>query len=199
MSWRARPAVRIVGSAVSWFGLALCISLLLHVALIVMALGGSCAEGGAYEIAVECPEGVAALAPLSIWGGLASVAVWIFFAGGFGTPIPGWAWFVLFGGLSIPFSLSGDPAGLIVAAVFFIMGIVPIGLELRANPIRTLIGTNDAKGNAFLFADNSRRSLLSSTAPLDGVVEPNPGHWLLGLGVPVASSILGALVGVSLY
>ena len=187
------------GSAVSWLLLALCISLLLQVAFVVMSLGGACANGGAYEIAVECPDSVALFAPLSIWGGLTAVAVWIFFSGGFGTPLPGWAWFMLFGGLSIPFALAGEGGGWLVAGVFLVMGVVPLGLELRANPVRTLIGSYDVNGDAFLFTDNSRRSLLSSSAPLDGAVVPTARHWLLGLGIPIVASALGAVVGLALF
>ena len=195
MSWRAHPAVRVAGAAIGWFGLAACLTLLFNVALVVMALGGACANGGAYEIAVECPENVAAFAPLSIWGGLISVGVWLFFSGGFGTPLPGWAWFGLFGGLSVPFALAGGTEGWLVAGVFFIMGIVPIGLELRANAARAFLGTRDVNGQTFSFGDNSRRALLSYAAPLDGTVAPNASNWLLGLGVPIAAVALGILAG----
>ena len=34
----------------------------------VMDVGGYCAEGGAYNVAVHCPRGVAYLTPLSIFG-----------------------------------------------------------------------------------------------------------------------------------
>jgi hypothetical protein len=190
--------VRIAGSAVGWFGFTLGFVLLFQVSLAVMELGGACASGGAYEIEVECPERVALFAPTSIGIGLAAVGVWLFFSGGFGTPLAGWAWFVLFGGLSIPFALGGG-GGWVIAVVFFIMGIVPLGLELRANPVRTLIGAYTVNHEPFAFGDNSRRSLLSATAPLDGEVAPTAVHWLLGLGVPLAASVLGVLAGVALF
>ncbi|MEQ1854678.1 MAG: hypothetical protein ABMA01_24180, partial [Chthoniobacteraceae bacterium] len=90
--WRKSPLVRIVGSAGSWFLFSLSFSLLFQVTITVMALGGTCASGGPYEIAVECPDNVAAFAPLSIFGGLLSVGVSLFLAQGFGTPLSAWAW-----------------------------------------------------------------------------------------------------------
>ncbi len=44
----------------------------------VMGVGGFCAEGGPYQIAVHCPRGVAGMVPLSIFGMLISGAIYIF-------------------------------------------------------------------------------------------------------------------------
>ena len=191
--------VRLIGAAIGWFGFVLGFTLLYQVSVVVIALGGACANGGAYEIAVECPDGVALLAPAGIWGGIIAVGAWLFLAGGFGTPLPAWAWFILFGGLSVPFALNGGEGGWIIAVVFFAMGVVPLALEFRANPLRALIGSYDVNGDAFLFTDNSRRALLSSNAPLDGVVVPTSVHGLLGFGVPLVASALGVLAGFALF
>mgnify|MGYP001149551442 CR=1 FL=1 len=73
--WMTSPLARLAGSALSWFLFALSFTLLFLVSYTVLALGGSCASGGPYEIAVQCPEGVAAFAPLSIFGGLIAVGI----------------------------------------------------------------------------------------------------------------------------
>ena len=89
--WRRTPIIRVLGSLVSWFGFAVCFSLLYLTAVTVTSLGGYCASGGPYVIEVECPDNVVAFAPLSIWGGLLAVAIAIVFAQGFGTQLIIWA------------------------------------------------------------------------------------------------------------
>ena len=43
----------------------------------VMGVGGFCAEGGPFQIAVHCPENVAVLIPVSIFVGLAGTALYL--------------------------------------------------------------------------------------------------------------------------
>ena len=64
-------AIYLVGVA----GLAFCMTLLWLGMRAVMDLGGFCASGGPYEIAVECPDAVVATTPLSILGGVLSVGL----------------------------------------------------------------------------------------------------------------------------
>ena len=45
--------------------------------------------------------------PLSIFGGLAAVAIGVFFARGFGVPVVSWAWPILFVGLGGGFLFVG--------------------------------------------------------------------------------------------
>ena len=54
----------------------------------VMDIGGYCASGGPYRIAVQCPEGVDVLLFLSIWTGIAGVGIVALFGGRIG---PGFA------------------------------------------------------------------------------------------------------------
>ena len=56
--------------SVGLWGTSLCITLLYLGMRAVMNVGGVCAEGGPYQIAVHCPEGVAIIMPLSIFFGL---------------------------------------------------------------------------------------------------------------------------------
>lgn len=195
---------RIAGATVSWFLFSLSFSLLYQVSIAVMQLGGACASGGAYEIAVECPENVAAFAPLSIFGGLIAVAIAIFFARGFGTPLSTWAWPVLFVGLGTAFLLAfifgQDITGLIIGVMFVIMGLVPLVLELRGSPQRVFLGQRDATGQQFYEGERARPSLLS-TAPTnpDGALRPNLGNWALALGITVVAVALGWLTALAWF
>lgn len=110
----------------------------------VMGIGGACASGGPYVPAVECPDAVVLLTPLSIFGGLIAVglAIW----GGASLPGP-WAglvtlaWPALFLSLGwnfLEFGLrppGGEPgevvwSWLFCAAVFFVMGGGPLAIAI---------------------------------------------------------------------
>ena len=54
------PATRVAGYLLGIAALAFCIALLWLGMRAVMDLGGFCASGGPYEIAVECPDAVIA-------------------------------------------------------------------------------------------------------------------------------------------
>lgn len=203
-SWRDSALVRVAGSAASWFLFSLSFSLLFQVTVTVMALGGSCASGGPYEIAVECPDNVAAFAPLSIFGGLAAVGLAIAFAQGFGTPLTTWAWPTLFVGLGSAFLLAfifgQDIVGLIIGAMFLVMGLVPLVLELRGSPQRVFLGQFAANGQQFYEGDRARRSLLSPTVPNpEDSIRPTAGHWALALGITIVAVLAGYLTAVAWF
>ena len=203
-SWRDSALVRVGASAASWFLFALAFTLLFQVSFAVMALGGSCASGGPYEIAVECPEAVAAFAPLSIFGGLIAVGINAVLARGFGTPLTAWAWPILFGGLGsvflFVFFVSGDLTGLIVGGMFVIMGAVPFLIELTASPQRLLIGPRAADGTRFTEGARARRSMISPSAPNpEGSVRPTALSWLLALALTGAAGYLGYWAGVAWF
>ena len=201
--WRDSSIVRILGSAIGWFMFALCFTLLFQVSLAVMALGGFCASGGAYEIAVECPAAVAGFAPLSIFGGLAAVGIALWLSQGFGTPLLSLAWPILFVGLGGAFLASfvtgGDLTGLLIGIMFVIMGLAPLVLELRASPQRVILGRRTADGREFL-EEGARRSILATRGPnTEGTVRPNAGHWLLAIAVTAISASLGCLTGIAWF
>lgn len=203
-SWRDNAIVRMAGSAASWFLFSLSFTLLFQVSLAVMTLGGSCASGGPYEIAVECPDNVAAFAPLSIFGGLIAVAIGALLSQGFGTPLTTWAWPVLFIGLGIafllPFIYGQDVTGLIIGVVFIIMGAVPLLLEIRGSVQRIFIGTRDAAGNRFYEGPRARRSLMTPGEPNpEGSVPPNFGNWALAIGITAVAIVLGYTLGVAAF
>lgn len=199
-TWATSPLARVAGSAVSWFLFVLSFSLLFQVSTSVLALGGYCASGGPYEIAVECPEAVAGFAPLSIFGGLIAVGIGAFFTRGFGTPLTSWAWPVLFCGLGAAFLAgfftAGDITGLIIGVVFEIMGLAPFLLELRASPQRLLIGQRAADGSQFYEGERARRSMTARGTPNpEGSVAASALHWLLALAITVVSGFAGYWLG----
>ncbi len=202
--WRNSVLVRVVGSAGSWFLFSLSFSLLIQVSLAVMALGGSCASGGPYEIAVECPDNVAAFAPLSIFGGLIAVGISIFLAQGFGTPLATWGWPILFVGLGSVFMLAfifaQDPVGLILGVLFIAMGLVPIVLEFRGSPQRVFLGQFNVNGVQFAEGMRARTSLLSPKQPNpDDAVAPTGGSWALALFLCLGGIVLGYLTAVAIF
>lgn len=195
-AWRDQPLTRIAGSALSWFVFVLSFTLLFQISLAVMVLGGYCASGGPYEIAVQCPENIW-LAPVSIWAGLGSVALAVFGAQGFGTPLTTWAWPILFVGLGgaflASFVLALDITGLIIGIMFVVMGLVPLVVELRASPQRVFLGQRNAGGSRFSESDRARPSLISlqATDPGENTVKPRTRDWALSFGIVAVASIAG--------
>jgi hypothetical protein len=108
----------------------------------VMDVGGFCAEGGPYEIRQHCPQGVAWIVPVSIFGMIASVGVGLLGVFRQGGPRPYvFAWSALFLALGWNFLEYGfDPPGggtsggwLVCGVVFVIMGGAPL-FALRDPP-----------------------------------------------------------------
>lgn len=139
---------------VTWVGFTLAITLLYLSSRAVMAIGGFCAEGGAYEIETHCPDNVVAFLPLSVYGGLTAVGLRIFVARGLGAALELIAWPILFIGLSLAFFESGfDPRqmgvpGIVMGAMFFVMGAAPLVPWLRqsGNFSALLAGTSTLNG-----------------------------------------------------
>ncbi|HYO43401.1 MAG TPA: hypothetical protein VES19_09405, partial [Candidatus Limnocylindrales bacterium] len=97
------PSGRSIAFAmIGWAGLAACLTMVFWGMRAVMAIGGSCAEGGPYVISQSCPEGSTPALFLGIFGGvgfalLASLGG--FGVGGFWAATPLLAWAALFGSL----------------------------------------------------------------------------------------------------
>lgn len=194
-SWRHWPVTRIAGSFISWFLFTTSFGLLLQLSLVVMSLGGSCASGGPYEIAVECPDNIW-FVPVSIWVGLGSVALSAFLVRGFGMPLLSWAWPVLFVGLGgaflAAFVTAGDIVGLIIGVMFVVMGMVPLVIELRASARRLVLGQFSPDGRQFAEGDRARRGLILRATPNpEGAIAPTAAHWALGVGIPVLGIVAG--------
>lgn len=198
------PLSRIAGSVISWFLFALCITLLFNSTLVVMALGGACASGGAYEIRVECPPGVALFAPASIFGGFIAAAISLWFSFGFGVSLLDLAWPILFtslgGGFIYAFVISGDLTGLVVGILFILMGLTPLWFLLRAGAREIVLGTINLHGEKFVADDNGRSRILPRPHPsMEATVHPQPADWLLSIGLFAVAAFTGYQLGQWLY
>lgn len=187
-SRRRTPLARVTGSLLSWFVFTLCMTLLFQTSLAVMSLGGSCASGGAYSIAVQCPESVVIFAPLSIFGGLGAVAIAIFFSLGFGVSLVDVAWTVLFVSLGGAFLYSflafGDVTGLVVGIMFLAMGLFPLVILVRAGVREMVLGTINVRGEKFARDyGSSFRIIPRPHSQVEATVEPRAADWLLSLGL----------------
>ena len=139
-----------IGSFLSLAGLSCALTLLFLGMRSVMEIGGACASGGAYEVAVECPEGVPVLMLAGIWGGIvcAGLTAWyVAKLGGHYVGLVAWAWVALFLSLGWNFLEYGlDPPGedtevaigwLVCAAIFGLMGGLPALALLRPSVLRS--------------------------------------------------------------
>ncbi len=107
----------------------------------VMDIGGMCASGGPFVIAVECPQGVEWLLPLSIFTGLAGVGLIAWFGGRIGpgfAAVAALAWPALFLSLGWNFLEYGlaSPGGwdiswLLCGVLFMAMGGIPLLIGIR--------------------------------------------------------------------
>ena len=207
------PLWRVAGSVVSWALFTFCFTLLLLGAITVMGLGGYCASGGAYVIETECPEAVAVTMPLSIFGGLAAVAIGVIFARGFGVPVVAWAWPILFIGLGAGFLFVGVLAFagggitfVIIGVLFVVMGLVPLVLGLRAAPRELFLGVVNALGVPFAGNGNgnTRRPFAGpirmrvSLEP-EGELVPIALDWLVSIVLFVVSAGAGVWLGNLLF
>jgi hypothetical protein len=143
-----RVVVRGVQAALALAGAVIGLTWLNRVAASVLAMGGSCGQGGPYEIAHPCPGG-AWMAPVGIFAGLAGLGLYLL-----GRPAGGpqyllFAWPALFGSLGFQFLRAavdeGGPAwGFWLCGVLFVlMAAAPLLLVLggdRRALVRALVG-----------------------------------------------------------
>ena len=138
------PMSAIVRCLVGAAGLAFSLTILWLSMRAVMGIGGSCASGGPYVPAVECPDAVVLLTPASIFTGIASAGLLVW--GGAQLPgawagLVGLAWPALFLSLGwnfLEFGLrppGGQPGEIVwswlfCAIVFFLMGGGPLVLAI---------------------------------------------------------------------
>jgi hypothetical protein len=140
-----RVVVKATLLTVGTLGFVVCLTLMYLSMRSVMDVGGSCASGGPYTISRPCPQGVAWVMPLAIFGGLFFVGMT--FLGVFeeGGPRPyAFAWSALFIALGWNFIDYGvDPPGggtsvswLVCGAIFFVMGGAPLVFLLSKSGAR---------------------------------------------------------------
>ena len=199
------PHWRVAGSAGSWLLFGFSFTAFLLGMFAVLGVGGTCASGGPYVIAVQCPEGASAFTMIGVWGGLAAVFLALIMARDFGTRLVALAWPILFLTLGTLFAViggAGFSAGgwpfVLIGLLFLVMAAVPLVLELRASAQRVFLGVTDVAGRRFRERDGARTSMTSKGSPNPpDAVEPVLGDWTLSLAlsiVPVAAGVALAVL-----
>jgi hypothetical protein len=131
------PVVRVIAFLAGIAALAFCIALLWLGMRAVMDIGGFCASGGPYQIAVECPDSVVLSTPLSIMGGFLAAGLILWGGAGLGGSWAGLvllAWPALFLSLGWNFLQYGffAPDGgwiwswIFCGVLFVLMGAIPL-------------------------------------------------------------------------
>jgi hypothetical protein len=204
VSFVSRPLVKLVAYLLSWFLFTLSFGLFGFAILGVMSVGGTCASGQtAYVIAHQCPDSTNFIFP-GIIGGLIAVGLAVALAGGIGFQLRVWAWPILFGVLGGVFLLAGQLVGYLIGAMFIIMALVPLVLELRASVQRVFLGSFNIFGQQFKESPKAQPSFSSRKMPNPpDAIKPGIGDWaidLLGFIIPaiaglyVAALWTGALI-----
>jgi hypothetical protein len=209
------PVWRLIGSVGAWLLFGYCFTLFLISLLQVVAIGGTCATGGPYVIAVQCPEDNAFFSLLGVYGSLAAVLVFgVFLARDFGTRIVALAWPILFlilgglflvgGGAAIAAggthaAADGGIAFLLIGVLFVVMALVPVVLEVHAGGWqRQFLGARRLDGVRFLEKEDATKSWTSPGQPNPpGAVAPTARDWGLSLGIFVCAGGLGILLALA--
>jgi hypothetical protein len=195
VSFVSRPLVKLVAYLLSWFLFTLSFGIFGFALLGVMSVGGSCASGQtAYVIANQCPDSTNFIFP-GILGGLISVGLAVALAGGIGFQLRVWAWPILFGVLGGLFLLGGGPVGYGIGAMFVIMALVPLVLELRASVQRVFLGSFNIFGQQFKEGAKAQPSFSSRTMPNPpNAVKPGIGDWAIDILGFILPGIAGLYV-----
>ncbi|MEO6122838.1 MAG: SHOCT domain-containing protein [Ilumatobacteraceae bacterium] len=141
----------------------------------VLAIGGSCASGGPYQIAVPCPDGIGELLNGSIWVGVILLFLALFATGKTGAPNVVWLlWpglFISLGYNFLDFGLhppdgGGTQSGFISCGVIFmIMGGGPL---LFTIPLMRQGRNGRRRGS-----EVAERALMASTRLRNAMTPPN--------------------------
>ena len=193
------PVWRLVGSAASWLLFAFSFSLFCLGLLGVLQVGGSCADGGPFVIAVHCPETTDAFTLGGVYGGVGAVFVAIVLARRFGVTIL-LAWTILFLVLGIPFLIAGFPF-VIGGLLFVAMALAPLVIEWRAAGLqRVFLGTTNAAGTRFRERDSARASMFMPGTPNPpDAVAATASDWGRSLGLAIIPAAVGVLLAYAVF
>jgi hypothetical protein len=188
----SRVVTKTVLLTIGTLGFVVCLTLTYHSMRAVMDVGGSCASGGPYAISRPCPEGVAWVMPVGIFGGFISVGIGLLGVFPQGGPRPyAFAWSALFLALGWNFLEYGfDPPGggtspgwLVCGFVFVLMGGVPLAFLFWGSAARWVLwGPTADDPDTYLrpYRPPPRRGAASALAPAPSPTPRAPG----GLVVP---------------
>ena len=201
-SFASRPLVKLLAYVLSWFIFSTSFALLGYTVIGVMSVGGTCASGNtAYTIAVQCPESAVVFLPWVIFTGLIAVGLGVALANGIGFQLRVWAWPILFGVLGALFVIAGQVVGYLVGAMFIIMALVPLVIELRASVQRVFLGSFNIFGQQFRESAKAQPSFSSRKMPNPpDAVKAGIGDWavdILGFLVPAVAGLYVATLWIN--
>lgn len=198
----AGPGWRIAGAAGGWLLFTFFAALVLRASMAVMDLGGSCASGGPYVIAVECPRAVLFVVPWAFFLTLAAVIAGAAIQRGFGTPLLSWAWGLSFGALGVESLIGGIVHGafwFVVGGLLFLLLSVPVLVfEYRQSPLRFFFGATNLREEGFIVRTGRlKRMFGKKPSKVDYVqsVEATPADGVIALAATVPFAILGSWLG----
>jgi hypothetical protein len=170
----SNPLFKVFAYVLSWFMFSSSFALLGYSIIGVMSVGGTCASGN---------------------------TPYVVFANGIGFQLRVWAWPILFGVLGGLFLLAGGPVGYGIGAMFIIMALVPLIIELRASVQRVFLGSFNIFGQQFKESPKAQPSFSSRTMPNPPTaVGPTIGDWavdILGFIVPLVAGFYVATLWVA--
>jgi hypothetical protein len=190
---------RILGSVIAWFSLPLVFILLAWVG--ISAGGRSCASGGPYQVAVECPEASGSQVAAAVI--LAFVAIFGFaLAGGFGVSLLAVGGFTIFGGFGalfiVGFAQGVMSSGLVVGGAFSLFAIALLGVWLWAAPRSVALGSARATGEKYYSSEQAYDDILRiDPEKAATLVKPRAVDWLISLTVWVVAAGAGTFVALS--
>lgn len=201
------PLWRVVGSAGSWLVFGFSFTAFVLAMFAVLGVGGTCASGGPYVIAVECPDGAGFFSVLGVYGGLGALFLALVVAREFGTRLVALAWPILFVTLGAVFVIIGGSAVaeggwvfVLLGVLFLVMALVPLGLELRASAQRVFLGVRDLAGLRFRERDGARPSMTSRDRPNPpDAIPPTRGDWTLSLALWIVPAAVGVWLGYAAW
>lgn len=196
------PAWRLIGVVGGWLLFTFFTALIVRAAGSVMMLGGSCASGGPYVIAVECPRAVLIVIPWAFFLTIAAVIVGAAFQRGFGTPLLSWAWALAFGALGVESIVGAVQTGAVwyyVGGAMFLLFSVPVLVyEFRASPLRLFVGATNIREEGFIVRTGHLRRMFRrkpSKQDYEQVVEATIADGVVALLPAVFGAAAGSWLG----
>jgi len=189
-----RSLPRSIGSLVGIGGVAFCITLLSQSMRAVEAVGGTCASGGPYQVAHQCPKGVGGTLAIAIIGGLVFLGLFLFCASDRGRSVAMLAWSALFLTLAWNFidygvkGGSGAGAGFLIPGVLFVlMGAAPL-FYVVPNMVKAFRGQDPNESDSpSPFLRYAGIASTSAGAPAPAPSWPSTSAW--GTSSPAASTV----------
>ncbi len=193
----SNPLFKLLVYLASWFIYTGSFTLLV---LSIASLGGvgSCASGNTpYVIANQCPDLIVDFVPWVIFTALIGVALAVAFANGIGFQLRVWAWPLGFGILGAGFIAAGGGVGWGIGALFVVMALVPLIIELRASVQRVFLGSFNIFGQQFQEGPKAQPSFSSRKMPNPpDAVKPKAGDWAIALLGFIIAALGGVYVAV---